>query len=444
MDSFRQGEKATSEERSSEMSRQGFEVAVVGGGIGGLCLAQGLKKAGVRATVYERDESPTSRLQGFRVHIDPRGSTALHECLPEHLWKIFEATEGDYGQGFTLVTEQLQELLRMDAGGRPVDPIARHRSISRITLRHVLLAGLEDSVRFNKRFVHYEERLDGRFAIHFEDGGSAEADVVVAADGVHSRVRKQYLPDADPIDTGVVSLGGRVPLSDGVMALAPHRLLDGPVMVMPAEACGLFMAFWKRSPEANLVLNQLGIDGIPEGDEDYLILGFGGKPEAFGLPSDVNSITGRAFKNAMRKVTARWHPNLRKLVEMVSENEITVNPVRTSHPMTAWKTSRVTLLGDAIHSMTPYRGIGANIALRDAALLAAKLATADRGEKPLLTAIAEYESAMREYAFAAVEASRKSMEQTVGAKKYPLFGIAKTAMRMVNAVRPLRRKLLTA
>jgi 2-polyprenyl-6-methoxyphenol hydroxylase-like FAD-dependent oxidoreductase len=426
------------------MSEQRFDVAIVGGGIGGLCLAQGLKKAGVPVTVYERDETPTSRLQGHRVHIDPQGSTALHQCLPDHLWQIFDATEGDFGQGITFVTEQLQELLRLRDEADAANPIARHRSISRITLRHVLLAGIQDAVHFNKRFVRYEGLPNGRFSLHFEDGSSAEADIVVAADGVNSRVRKQYLPHAEPLDTGVVALGSKVRLSDGVMALAPHRLLDGPVMVMPPDACSLFMAIWKRSAAANRSLRLLGMDEPPEGDEDCLILGFGGEPEYFGLPSNPDSMTARALKEALRKAVARWHPDLRKLVEMVSENEISVNRLRTSRPMVPWKTSRVTLLGDAIHSMTPYRGIGANIALKDAGLLASKLIEASCGEKPLLEAVAEYEASMREYAFAAVENSRKSMEQAVGEKKYPIFGITKTAMRIVNAVPSLRRRLASA
>jgi 2-polyprenyl-6-methoxyphenol hydroxylase-like FAD-dependent oxidoreductase len=104
----------------------------------------------------------------------------------------------------------------------------------------------------------------------------------------------------------------------------------------------------------------------------------------------------------------------------------------------------VTLVGDAIHSMTPYRGIGANIALKDAALLCSKLVEASRGDKSLLEAIAEYEAAMRQYAFRAVEASLKSMEHAVGEKKNPAFGIAKTAMRVINAVPSLKRKLIPA
>lgn len=429
------------------MSEQTFHVAIIGGGIGGLCLAQGLKKAGISVAVYERDESVSSRLQGFRIHIDPQGSTALHQCLPESLWRIFDTTGGDFSRGFAVVTEQLRELLSVraqDGAGGSVDPIARHRSISRITLRRVLLAGLEEIVHFQKRFLRYEEVPDGRVKAHFEDGSTTMADVLVAADGVNSPVRKQYLPDADLVDTGVLGLGSKVPLSDGAMALAPDRLLDGPVMVIPPEPCSLFMAIWKRSQQAGPALRQLGINEPLAGDENYIILGLGGRAEYLGLEDDTHTISGPALKDVLRGVVARWHPNLRKLAEMADETELSANRIRTSRPLSAWKTTRVTLLGDAIHSMTPYRGIGANIALKDAALLCSKLDEAHRVERPLLDAIAEYEASMRDYAFAAVEASRKSMAQAIGEKKSPGFQIAKAAMRVVNRVPALKRKLMPA
>ena len=66
------------------MKNRAFQVAIIGGGMGGLCLANGLKRAGIGVAVYERDQSPDSRPQGYRIHIDPQGSTALHACLPQH------------------------------------------------------------------------------------------------------------------------------------------------------------------------------------------------------------------------------------------------------------------------------------------------------------------------------------------------------------------------
>jgi 2-polyprenyl-6-methoxyphenol hydroxylase-like FAD-dependent oxidoreductase len=443
VDPLRQSkEKTQKANRSKKMKEQTFHVAIIGAGMGGLCLANGLKQAGISVGVYERDESPASRPQGYRIHIDPQGSTALHQCLPAHLWELFDSTGGDFSQGFSIVTEQLDELLSRngDAG----DAIARHRSISRITLRRILLAGLEDNVKFNKRFVGFEEASNGRIVIHFADGNSARADLLVAADGVHSGVRKQYLPQAEPRETGVVTVMGKIPLTDGVMALAPHRLLDGPVMVVPPSACSLFLAMWRRSREASKTLRRLGIEGPLPGDEDYLILGLGARPDFFGLDTESGPVSGRTLKDALRRALAGWHPDLRKLVEMIDEEQLVLNQVRSSQSPAPWVSTRITLLGDAIHSMTPYRGIGGNIALKDAALLTAQLTQAHRGEKPLLKAIGEYEASMREYAFAAVADSLKAMKQFTGQKKYPASSMFKTGMRVVNAIPRLKSRLLSA
>jgi len=431
------------------MSGRDLSVMVIGGGIGGLCLAQGLKKAGVKVAVYERDETPTSRLQGFRVHINPEGSMALHECLPEELWMVFDETGGTFTRGFTVMTEQLKELLHFSGDYESnskneweEETVARHRSVSRITLRHILLQGLEGAVHFNKRFERYEE-TGGRYVAHLADGTTAEADVLVAADGVNSRVRQQYLPHAEPVDTGVITLGGKIPLTDGALALLPPRLLDGPVIAMPPEECNLFMAVWKRAAGGERYLRLLGSEASVPEEEDYVIMALGARREYFGFRSEPLTMHGEELKEIIRRKAVKWHPSLRKLVELIDPAQIGPARIRTSEPVEAWTTTGVTLLGDAIHSMTPYRGIGANIALKDAALLCTKLAEASRGEKPVLAAIAEYEEAMREYGFAAVAASLKGMKQAIGQRGRG-FAVVKRAMRVVNAVPALRRRMLTA
>lgn len=84
--------------------------------------------------------------------------------------------------------------------------------------------------------------------------------------------------------------------------------------------------------------------------------------------------------------------------------------VRTSSPVPAWTPSRVTLLGDAIHAMSPARGSGANTALRDAALLTRSLTTAASVDDPAvaLSMIGAYEASMRDYGFATVLASQRA------------------------------------
>ena len=109
-------------------------------------------------------------------------------------------------------------------------------------------------------------------------------------------------------------------------------------------------------------------------------------------------------------------------------------------PIRPWPASRVTLLGDAVHNMTPMAGIGANTALRDARLLASKLASARR-ETPV-TAIGQYETAMRKYGFAAVRLSLRNARQATSG---PISRTAFRAMlRATNTLPPLKRQFARA
>uniref|UniRef100_UPI000584DA1E NAD(P)-binding protein n=1 Tax=Actinoalloteichus spitiensis TaxID=252394 RepID=UPI000584DA1E len=85
-------------------------VLVIGGGIGGLCLAQGLRAAGVPVTVHERDTHPAGRWEGYRIHIDPAGARSLRACLPDRLWRAFLDLAAPGGE-FGFLTERLTELL---------------------------------------------------------------------------------------------------------------------------------------------------------------------------------------------------------------------------------------------------------------------------------------------------------------------------------------------
>lgn len=146
------------------MPDNGLHVLVIGGGIGGLCLAHGLRRVGVGATVYERTRVRTDWLQGYRIHISPQGAAALHACLPPAQWDAFAATAGKPSAGFAFLTEQLRDLLflpRCLIAGQEAGPEASHHSVSRITLRHVLLPGLDDVIHLGKEFTHYEQAPGG-------------------------------------------------------------------------------------------------------------------------------------------------------------------------------------------------------------------------------------------------------------------------------------------
>jgi 2-polyprenyl-6-methoxyphenol hydroxylase-like FAD-dependent oxidoreductase len=138
-----------------------MHVLIIGGGIGGLCLAQGLRRRGVSVAVYERDRTPDARLQGYRLSIEPPGSAALHDCLPPELLQILVATSGDQGERMGVFDEQLRQLMQEDAKPDRADPASGSHAVSRVTFRQVMLAGLDDAVHFGQEFTHYVQAGDG-------------------------------------------------------------------------------------------------------------------------------------------------------------------------------------------------------------------------------------------------------------------------------------------
>ncbi|MEV0148653.1 MULTISPECIES: NAD(P)/FAD-dependent oxidoreductase [unclassified Nonomuraea] len=413
------------------------DIAVIGGGIGGLLLAQGLRKAGRGVTVYERDRTPADRLQGYRVHIDPNGARALHDCLPPELWQAFLATTGRGGQDFGFLTERL-DLLALIETPPAADPADDHHSVSRITLRQVLLSGMEDVVRFGKTFERYERLPDGRVELFFADGTSERADVVVAADGGGSRVRAQYLPHAVRVDTGITTVAGKFPLTAETRRLIAPRLSDGPNSVIPPKGMGMFLA-----PHDLSGLAPVGDIGVTEQDGalmdntgSYLLWALGAARDRF--PAGLSAMSGEQLRATAERMVESWHPDLRTLVARSDPGTVSLLPIRTSVPVGPWLATTITLLGDAIHSMTPMRGIGANTALRDARLLCQALTS---GRDPV-DAIAWYESRMREYGFAAVRDSLRAAHQFVGESRVGRLGF-KTFLRTVQRVPRLKEKVFS-
>ena len=383
-----------------------MKVAVVGAGIGGLCLAQGLLKAGVDVTVYERDASLDSRGQGYRLHLD--AGPALHACLPPDLYELCVATSGRPSTSMSVVTERLRTLRHNEINppADPYDPATLSTSVNRRTFREILAARLGSVIEFGRTCTGFEQDA-GSVRIHFADGSAAEADVLVAADGVGSPIRQQYLPHAQVEDTGSVSVFGRTLLTEQTRNLVPTHTWDGFTAVIGARigmAIGV-LDFREPPPDAAA---RIAPDVRLNPAQPYLMWGATGNARHFAVRSgeSLGALGPAALHATVLATIRRWHPGLVRLVELAEIEETCVVTIRTATQIDLWPSSRVTLLGDAIHAMSPAGGSGANTALRDAALLATHLGAAARGEQPLVEAIAEYERQMVDYGFAAVRASR--------------------------------------
>src|SRR5215510_10260370 len=177
---------------------------VVGGGLSGLCLAHALIAKGAAVTVFERDGGRDTRGQGYRLTIDDTGSEALRACLPQRNYDFTRATAGHVSKtgAFVFLDDRARELARFS-----FDLEDRERrgyitgQVDRGVLRQALLSGLEDHTCFGQTFTDYEERPAGVIA-RFHDGSAVAGDILVGAVGVHSRVRRQRLPEAAPRHTG--------------------------------------------------------------------------------------------------------------------------------------------------------------------------------------------------------------------------------------------------
>ncbi|MER6944197.1 NAD(P)/FAD-dependent oxidoreductase [Nonomuraea sp. NPDC000554] len=427
-----------------------MHVIIIGAGTGGLCLAHGLRKAGVSVAVYERDRTRSDGLNGYRVGIDPTGNRALKECLPPELFDTFVTTCARAPRFFNVLTEK-----RATTASFPLrpddDPVNSERSVSRMTLRQVLLTGMEDVVHFDKEFTRYEQHGDGTVTAHFADGTSATGDLLVAADGTNSRVRRQYLPHAQIKDSGIIAISAKVPVTDETRALLTPEMFHGISLLFAPQ--GKFciwhvMEFkWDREGavkhgiggnDAELIENWPGL--LYDNTRDYINWGFSAAADKF--PADVMRMRGQDLVDLALSMTEDWHPDLRNLFTLSDLGSCFPINIRTSVPIEPWQSSTVTLLGDAIHTMTPGQGVGANTALRDAMLLCRQLTSG----KPVLDAVAAYEGEMIPYGFARVRDSLDRMGGE-GPMHKPVIGRIMLAMTRAyfaatDRVPALKRKFL--
>lgn len=372
-----------------------MKVAVAGAGIGGLALAQGLVRAGIEVAVFERDSALDSRGQGYRIHL--HAAEALAACLPPDLYELCFATAGQPSTRVTVMTSGLRTLRRTEVNAAGIST-----SVNRQTLREILAARLEGVIEFGRTCVGFSQSPGG-VRVLFADGTSTDVDVLVAADGAGSAIRRQYLPQLVVEELGSVCVYGRTPLTGRTRPLVPAAVWDGFTAIVGGSvgmATGVLDFREVPDEAARRLAPDVRLSAVPS----YLMWALTAQPDAF--PDGVSGLDAAGLHEAATRVVRRWHPDVRQLVELAVREETTLVPIRSAVPIEPWPSSRVTLLGDAVHAMSPSRGSGANTALRDAALLASELAAAARGAKDVVTAIGDYEREMVVYGFEAVRASR--------------------------------------
>jgi 2-polyprenyl-6-methoxyphenol hydroxylase-like FAD-dependent oxidoreductase len=388
---------------------RGLRVIIIGGGIGGLCLAHGLRKAGLGDVhVYERDASADGRMQGYRLRISPDGERALRDCLPPRSQELLTATSNRRLEpGLAAYDEHLNPLWAPQFDDPRGDTPDKVDAVDRATLRRILAAGLDDVAHFGRRFTHCEQ-ADGRVVAHFADGSSATGDVLVAADGANSAVRAQLRPDDSAVDLGVRGILSRIPREAAIKAGLPEILRNRFVYIISTDGrhLGLMPMLFRTPPREAGAAIWPGLE-FPYTD-DYFMSVFSLHRPALGISDEeFFACTGEQLIDLTAKHTAGWHPDLRGVFTHADPAETFPIALRTTFPVRPWATGNVVPVGDAVHTMPPTGGVGANTALRDASTLSRALAEANRGALTLADAIARYQAEMTEYAMAAVRMSLK-------------------------------------
>jgi 2-polyprenyl-6-methoxyphenol hydroxylase-like FAD-dependent oxidoreductase len=322
-----------------------MRVIVAGGGIIGLTGAIALHRRGIEAVVHE--QAPAIRAAGAGLG----------------LWANAVAVFDELGLGEQVRTiGRPAEMYFRDHAGKQIHPPGfsdddhQYLLVHRAKLNDLLADAVgRDNIRLNSRLVGYEETDTGVTA-RFGDGTTAEADVLVGADGAYSVVRSLLLPGSDAVEhkghhawRAVVRPPAGVTIDRSVIVLGEERTRGGYVPTADGTV------YW--------LVNQFGADPLR------------------GTPKE------QAAERAALLDTTGWNPALHALIASTPDDQVLHNQIMLVPPLPRWVSQRVVLAGDSAHALSPHITAGASLGVEDALLLARLLTSSDG----VAAALAAYE-----------------------------------------------------
>ncbi|MDO7174124.1 FAD-dependent oxidoreductase [Mariniflexile sp. AS56] len=332
-------------------------VAIIGGGIGGVALAVACLHRGIPFTLYERDNDFNTRSQGYGLTLQ-QASKAIEG------FGLFTLNEGVISTRHVVHTTEgniigewgMRKWIQPDA---KTPPKRTNVHIARQSLRLALLQQLggHKEVQWGHQLIGYKTSPGNPIDLTFQVNGeieSARADLVVGADGIRSSVRKILIgDDITPLRyLGCIVILGICPLKD--LEGIDSSLLDSATVFQTANGNE---RIYMMPYTTDSVMWQLSFP-MPE-------------KEAKALSNQGT----KALKAEARRRTP-WHDPIPQILTATQETQISGYPVYDREllkPELLAQEEQITLIGDAAHPMSPFKGQGANQALLDALALARRI-----------------------------------------------------------------------
>jgi len=334
-------------------------IAIIGAGMGGLTAAAVLRRMGCEVRVFEQ-AAKFARV-GAGIQMSPNAMCVLRGLgLEEPLRRI-----GFQPPSWMNKTWDSGEMQFEFPLGAPVE--ARYGlpylMLHRGDLHQALLSLVPPEwIELNRQLVGVAQHSCG-MELRFSDGPPARADIVIAADGVHSRVREILLGPEEPRFTG----------------RAAYRAVF-PASLLGAGTVGHYTKWW--GPDRHIVIYFVG----PRKEEIYFVTSVP-EPEYRR-----ESWSARGDLGGLRKAFEGFHEEVQRVLAACPE--VHKWAILERDPLPRWSDGRIALLGDACHPMTPYMAQGAATALEDAVVLSRCIEEIGLGE--METAFTCYEATRKE------------------------------------------------
>ena len=368
-----------------------MRVLIAGAGIGGLTAALAALRQGHEVEVYE--QASELKEVGAGVQLSANGTRVLYALgVGEELKSLScEATGKEIRLWNTGETWKLFDLgkVSIERYGFPYFTVYRPDLLD--VLARAVRRLKADAIHLGRKCVGFTQ-TDGEVRLDLEDGTTATGDALIGADGVHSPIRQTLFGADKPQFSGIIAWRGIIP-----MERLPARM------------------------ERRVGVNWVGPGGhvVHYPLRGGAVLNFVGALERSDW--QIESWSARGTTEELAADYRGWHEDIQTLIRNIPVPHKWALMVRP--PMPRWTVGRVTLLGDACHSMVPFLAQGAVMAMEDGLILARALTELD-GD--VASRLARYEEARRERTRRAVEGSadniarfhNRALADPVGARQY--------------------------